>query len=82
YALASWDPQTRQLTLLRDEFGIKPLYYSYQPERGLLAFASEPLALAEARTLLGEIEAQHLAGQQQTDLLEQGLAFQRHAGGD
>lgn len=40
YALASWDPQTRQLTLLRDEFGIKPLYYSYQPERGLLAFAS------------------------------------------
>ena len=24
YALASWDPQTRQLTLLRDEFGIKP----------------------------------------------------------
>ncbi|MDQ1890156.1 hypothetical protein RAQ08_17420, partial [Pseudomonas aeruginosa] len=45
YALASWDPQTRQLTLLRDEFGIKPLYYSYQPERGLLAFASEPRAL-------------------------------------
>ncbi|VTQ25251.1 Uncharacterised protein [Pseudomonas aeruginosa] len=42
----------------------------------------QPLALAEARTLLGEIEAQHLAGQQQTDLLEQGLAFQRHAGGD
>ncbi|MDF5939960.1 asparagine synthase-related protein [Pseudomonas aeruginosa] len=45
YALASWDPQTRQLTLLRDRFGIKPLYYSYQPERGLLAFASEPQAL-------------------------------------
>lgn len=54
YALASWDPQTRQLTLLRDEFGIKPLYYSYQPERGLLAFASEPRALLH---LLGGVRA-------------------------
>lgn len=39
FACAIFDAQTRQLTLARDPFGVKPLYYYHRP--GHFVFASE-----------------------------------------
>ncbi len=46
YAIAIHDRATRSVTLTRDPFGIKPLYYA--AITGGLAFASEPQALLNA----------------------------------
>lgn len=43
FALAVWDRADGSLTLVRDRFGIKPLYYLCQERR--LAFCSEPKGL-------------------------------------
>ena len=43
FALAIWDPRTAELTLARDRFGVKPLYYTM--DGGSLAFASEVKSL-------------------------------------
>ena len=43
FAFAVWDDQQRTLTLVRDRFGIKPLYYA--EDDGRLLFASEIKAL-------------------------------------
>jgi asparagine synthase (glutamine-hydrolysing) len=45
FALAIWDPQTRELFLARDRMGQKPLYYAIAPGGGAIAFASELGAL-------------------------------------
>jgi asparagine synthase (glutamine-hydrolysing) len=45
FALAIWDGRTRDLWLVRDRIGIKPLYYSIH--HGRLVFASEIKALLE-----------------------------------
>ena len=47
FALAIWDDRRRQLTLVRDRLGKKPLYFLHEPRRGLFAFASELKALFE-----------------------------------
>ena len=39
FAIAAWDRETRELSLIRDRLGIKPLFYYHRP--GLLTFASE-----------------------------------------
>jgi asparagine synthase (glutamine-hydrolysing) len=46
FAFAIWDSWTRELFCARDQFGIKPFYYSAGPEP-LLRFASERKALAD-----------------------------------
>ncbi len=45
FAIALWDDRVRQLWLVRDRVGIKPLYYSVH--HGRITFASEIKALLE-----------------------------------
>jgi asparagine synthase (glutamine-hydrolysing) len=45
FAFAFYDTQTRQLLIARDQFGIKPLYYTLAGDR--LAFASELKSLLD-----------------------------------
>uniref|UniRef100_A0A7C4LNJ7 asparagine synthase (glutamine-hydrolyzing) n=1 Tax=Schlesneria paludicola TaxID=360056 RepID=A0A7C4LNJ7_9PLAN len=44
FAFAVWDRKEQELTLVRDQFGVKPLYYHQFPD-GALLFASELKAL-------------------------------------
>lgn len=44
FALGFWDPRLNALTLARDRFGIKPLYWRRRPQG--VSFASETRALA------------------------------------
>ena len=46
FAIALWDRQQQQMVLVRDRFGIKPLYYSHS--RDCLRFASTSQALLAA----------------------------------
>jgi len=54
YAIALHDADAGSLTLTRDPFGIKPLYYT-EFEHGV-AFASEPAALIRAGLVMAQIE--------------------------
>lgn len=45
YAAALWDREQQRLTLVRDQWGIKPLYYTFDGQR--LAFTSELRALLD-----------------------------------
>jgi asparagine synthase (glutamine-hydrolysing) len=45
FAIALWDTEKRQLWLIRDRIGVKPLYYSIH--HGRIVFASEIKALLE-----------------------------------
>ena len=44
FALAWWEPAERRLTLARDRFGVRPLFFAVGPD-GSLVFASEARAL-------------------------------------
>ncbi len=43
FAFAVWDKENRQLTLVRDRYGIKPLYYTHQDD--IILFGSEVKAI-------------------------------------
>ncbi|MEY4135589.1 MAG: hypothetical protein RL386_1939 [Bacteroidota bacterium] len=45
FAIALYNSRTGQLLLIRDRFGIKPLYYTYCQETGIFCFASELKAI-------------------------------------
>ena len=55
FAFAIWDERHRCLTLARDRFGIKPLYYSVQHDK--ILFASEVRALAASGLVAPTIDA-------------------------
>jgi asparagine synthase (glutamine-hydrolysing) len=53
FAFAWWDPKLRRVTLVRDRFGVRPLYYSLLAD-GTLVFGSEAKALFAS----GEVSAE------------------------
>ncbi|WP_327157674.1 asparagine synthase (glutamine-hydrolyzing) [Streptomyces tubercidicus] len=59
YAFALWDPRNRQLLLIRDRMGIKPLYYYPTPD-GVL-FGSEPKAILAHPSVHPTVDAEGLA---------------------
>jgi asparagine synthase (glutamine-hydrolysing) len=59
FACALWDRETRRLSLFRDRFGKKPLYYAMGEHH--LHFASELKALAQVPGVCGELDRDALA---------------------
>ncbi len=59
FAFALWDARERELWLVRDRIGIKPLYFTLNG--GRLSFASEIKALLEDPTLPREIDEESLS---------------------
>jgi len=60
FAFALWDERRKELTLARDRLGHKPLFYLYDPARGLFAFASELKALVQIPGFDRTVSAQAL----------------------
>jgi asparagine synthase (glutamine-hydrolysing) len=60
YAFGLHEAETGRLTLARDPFGVKPLLYIHEPERGEIAFASELTALLVSRRLRPGLDVQAL----------------------
>ena len=55
FAIALWDARSQTLHLARDQFGVKPLYFSHRGRR--LAFASEVRALLADPSVSRELDA-------------------------
>jgi asparagine synthase (glutamine-hydrolysing) len=55
FAFAVWDSKTGELTLVRDRFGVKPLYYAVTTD-GTLYFGSEIKAILAAGELNARLE--------------------------
>jgi len=61
FAFAIWDQQQRELVVVRDPSGIKPLFWTQLPDG--LVFASEAKALVPLLAPLEQIQADQLLGQ-------------------
>jgi len=59
FAFALWDPHERSLLVMRDRFGVKPLYYVSTPQ--FFAFASEIKALLQIPGVRAEVDGQAVA---------------------
>lgn len=59
YALALWDRPERRLNLVRDPFGIKPLFYAAQ--NGRVVFGSEIKALLASGLIPRDVDLQSLS---------------------
>jgi asparagine synthase (glutamine-hydrolysing) len=59
FALALWDAKRQRLLLVRDRFGIKPLYY--RDVEGTLSFASELKAMLELPGFSRQIDSRAVA---------------------
>ncbi|WP_156727706.1 asparagine synthase (glutamine-hydrolyzing) [Streptomyces apocyni] len=59
YAFAIWDRRTEKLLLVRDRFGIKPLYYAKAGDG--IVFGSEPKALLAHPDLTAELDREGVA---------------------
>jgi asparagine synthase (glutamine-hydrolysing) len=59
FAIALWDRHQRQLTLVRDRLGKKPLYWGWN--RGILFFGSQPKSFARHPDWQGELDRDSLA---------------------
>lgn len=60
FALAIWDDRERTLTLARDPYGIKPLYYAVHD--GTLRFASQVKALDAGGGVPGDVDPAGVVG--------------------
>jgi asparagine synthase (glutamine-hydrolysing) len=65
FAFCIWDEQSRSAFLARDPLGIKPLYYSIQPDR--LIFASELRAIRNSGLVSSQLDGNAI-----TEFLETG----------
>jgi asparagine synthase (glutamine-hydrolysing) len=78
FALAWWQPAARRLVMVRDRFGVRPLYYALTPD-GSLVFGSEAKALfasgavAPARNLAGIDEVFTLWGTRPPNTVFEGV---------
>lgn len=59
FAIALWDRRLQRLLLARDRVGKKPLYYAYQPGRGI-SFGSEIKAILENPEVRRDLDLQAL----------------------
>lgn len=59
FAIALWDRETRQLHLIRDRLGVKPLYYGWSNQR--FFFASELKAIARDPNFDGDVDRDAIA---------------------
>lgn len=58
YAIALWDARARQLVLVRDRIGVKPLYFYHRD--GRFIFASEIKAILQHPAVTPEVDEQSL----------------------
>ena len=60
YAFAVWDGRSRELLLVRDRLGIKPLYWTRTPQ-GAVLFGSEPKAVLAHPDFPAQVDPEGLA---------------------